>query len=110
MNLDFSTGIVATYEEETDKGITRTYGSLAWQLDFDRLIFNDVLQFYHRHGVIWDLDQTSDVVIKTWTGVRGPSLWGIVTTLEAQIDWDSQPVADNEEFDSVYRIKLGYQW
>ena len=110
MNLDFSGGIVAVYEEESGNNISRTYPSLAWVLRFNRMIFNDVLQFYHRHMVFMDLEQNNGVIVNSWTGLRGPSIWGIVTSLEAQLDWDTDPIAGSEKGDAVYRIKLGYQW
>lgn len=109
LNLSAETGIIAVHEEYSNTS-NNNYGALGWRIDFDRFLFGDALQFYHRQTGLWSLKDTSDVIWDTWTGLRFPMVLGLVASTEVNLDYDSGATEGADEWDQTYTIKLGYQW
>jgi len=109
MNLSTSTGISYVNEDfytESDDD----YVALPWNIDFDRYLFGEFMQFYHRQTGFWNLEHNSDVVWDTWTGLRFPMILGLVASTEIKTEYDSGAAATAKELDTTYLLKLGYQW
>jgi putative salt-induced outer membrane protein YdiY len=86
------------------------YTAMGWSIDFDKLLFADRVQLYHRQNGLLELDDTGNVVVNSWTGLRFPLYAGIVASTEAEVDYDGGAPAGVDEVDTIWRIKLGYQW
>jgi putative salt-induced outer membrane protein YdiY len=86
------------------------YSALGWNIDFDKLLLAERLQFYHRQNGTIELGDVSNVVVSTWTGLRMPLYAGIVASTEVEVDYDGGVPAGVDEVDTIWRIKLGYQW
>ncbi len=86
------------------------YSALGWNVDFDKLFLADRVQFYHRHNGLLELGGTGNVVVNSWTGLRFPLYAGLLASTEVQVDYDSGAPAGVDEVDSIWRVKLGYQW
>jgi len=86
------------------------YSALGWNIDFDRLLLADRMQFYHRHHGLLELGETGNVVVNSWTGLRFPLYAGVLASTEVQLDYDGGVPAGVDEFDTIWRVKLGYQW
>jgi hypothetical protein len=109
MNLRTSTGLSYVNEDfynESDDD----YVALPWQIDFDRFLFGDFMQFYHKQTGFWNLEDTGDVVWDTWTGLRFPLILGLVASTEIKVEYDSGAAEGADEVDTTYNLKLGYQW
>ncbi len=65
---------------------------------------------YLRQIGIWNLDETSDVVINTWTGVSFPLLWSLEAAVEVVLNFNSGVEEGVEELDENYRVRIGYTW
>ena len=86
------------------------YWALGWYVNFDRFIVPDRIQFYHHHNGLQSFQESSDLVIKSWTGFRFPIYMGIVASTEAEIEYEGAAPDDVDKKDTTYRVKLGYQW
>lgn len=86
------------------------YAALGWNIDFDRLLLSDRIQFYHRQSGLFELGEPDNVTVDTWTGFRFPLVAGILASIEAQIAYDGGAPSGVEKVDTIYRAKLGYQW
>ncbi len=86
------------------------YWAAGWLVDFDKFLFSDLMQFYHRHSGIWNFENTSDVVFDSRTGLRFPLIAGFVASTELQAEYDSGVAREKDELDTTYRFKLGYEW
>lgn len=109
MNLSTEAGPMYT-DEDFDNDPDDDYLALGWGINFDRYFFNEFMQFYHRHTGLWSMDDTSDVVWNTWTGLRFPLVLGFVASTEMQVEYDSGAAQNKDEVDTTYTLKLGYMW
>ncbi|RLQ23421.1 DUF481 domain-containing protein [Seongchinamella sediminis] len=98
VNEDFSTA------EDQD------YTAANWYLRMtSNYLGGDSLLYFDQRG-IWNLDQTSDVVIDTAVGLSFPLLWGLEAAAEILWEYDSGAVEGVEEMDETYRLRIGYRW
>jgi putative salt-induced outer membrane protein YdiY len=109
MNLRTSTGLSYVRENFNNQS-DDDYVALPWAINFDRFIFGEFMQFYHRQTGFWNLEDTSNVVWDTWTGLRFPLILGLVASTEIKVEYDSGAADDADETDTTYSLKLGYQW
>jgi putative salt-induced outer membrane protein YdiY len=109
MNLSTEAGPVYT-DEDFDNDSDDRYLALGWGINFDRYVFGEFMQFYHRQGGLWSMDDTSDLVWNTWTGLRFPLVLGVVVSTEMKIEYDSGAAEQAGDVDTKYTLKLGYAW
>ncbi len=109
MNLSTATGISYVKENFINQS-DDDYAALPWSINFDRFIFGDFMQFYHRQQGFWNLEDTGDVVWDTWTGLRFPLILGLVASTEIKTEYDSGAAEGAKDLDTTYLLKLGYQW
>jgi len=107
LSLEF--GPTYTYEnyEENDD---RNYAGAGWHFEVDRKILGGRLQPYHRNFGVLNLEDTGNVILQSWTGIRYPLRWGIVSSAEIKVEYDSAPVNKTDEIDTTYLFKIGYNW
>ncbi len=109
MNLSTEVGPVYV-NEKFDNDSDDDYVSLGWAIDFDRYVFGDFMQFYHRQTGLWNLEDTGDLVWNTWTGLRFPMILGVVATTEMKVEYNSGAADGADDVDTTYTLKLGYAW
>ncbi|MDH3900925.1 MAG: DUF481 domain-containing protein [Gammaproteobacteria bacterium] len=109
MNLSTEAGPLYT-DEDFDTAEDDDYLALGWGINFDKYLFKEFMQFYHRQNGLWSMDDTSNLVWNTWTGLRFPLVLGFVASTEMQIEYDSGAPNDVDEVDTTYTLKLGYTW
>ena len=109
MNLSTEAGPMYV-DEDFDNDPDDDYLALGWGINFDRYVFGEFMQFYHRQNGLWSMDDTSDFVWNTWTGLRFPLVLGIVASTEMQVEYDSGAAKDADDLDTTYTLKLGYAW
>ncbi len=86
------------------------YTALGWNLNFDKLVLSERVQFYHRHTGQMETGEAENVVVNSWTGLRFPLYAGINASTEVQADFDGGAPAGVDKMDTIYRLKLGYAW
>jgi putative salt-induced outer membrane protein YdiY len=109
MNLSTSAGPLYT-DEDFDTDPDNDYIALGWGIDFDKYLFREFMQFYHRQTGLWSMDDTSDVLWNTWTGLRFPLVWRFVASTEINFEYDSGAASTADKKDTKYTLKIGYQW
>jgi len=109
MNLRTTAGPLYT-DEDFDTDPDKDYIALGWGIDFDKYLFSEFMQFYHRQTGLWSMEDTSDVVWNTWTGLRFPLIWRFVASTEINYEYDSGTASNTDKTDTKYTLKLGYQW
>ncbi len=78
LNLSTTSGI-SYVDEDFFVADDDDYPALPWSIDFDMFLFDQFVQIYHKQIGFWNLDDTSDVVWDTWTGLRFPLAFGLVS-------------------------------
>jgi putative salt-induced outer membrane protein YdiY len=109
LNLSTTTGL-SYVDEDFITQDDDSYAALPWSVDFDMLLFNTNIQAYHKQTGFWNLEDTSDVALDTWTGLRFPLMYGLVASTEMKVEYDSGAAKDADELDTTYTLKLGYKW
>jgi hypothetical protein len=110
LNLLFELGLMYVYEDFVTVPINKYWGP-SWHLLFDKYILGaSGLQFYHEQAGLVNAENTSKWLWDSWTGLRMPLYGGILASAEFQVDYDSEPAPGTETTDTIYRLKLGYQW
>ena len=109
MNLSTTAGPMYA-DEDFDNNPDDDYIALGWGIDFDRYVFGEFMQLYHRQNGLWSMDDTSDLVWNTWTGLRFPLVLGLVASTEMQVEYDSGAADEADDLDTTYTLKLGYAW
>ena len=109
MNLRMSAGPMYV-DEDFDEDPDDDYIALGWNINFDKYLFQEFMQFYHRHNGLWSMDDTSDLVWNAWTGVRFPLVWRFVASTELQVEYDGGAAETADDLDTTYTLKIGYQW
>ena len=65
--------------------------------------------YFDQFGV-WNLKDTSDVIVNSTFGLSYPLLWRIEAAVEVLLEYDSGAVAGVDELDQTYKFRLGYSW
>lgn len=86
------------------------YTALGWNVDFDKLLWQERVQLYHKQNGLLELADTGNISVNSWTGLRFPLFAGVVASTEVQVDYDGGAPSGIDEVDTVWRVKLGYQW
>jgi len=109
LNLSTEVGPLYT-DEDFDTDPDNDYIALGWGINFDKYLFSELMQIYHRQTGLWSMADTSDVVWNTWTGLRFPLIWRFVASTEINYEYDSGAASGADKTDTKYTLKLGYQW
>ncbi len=81
-----------------------------WRISFDKFVYSDFLQIYHEQSGFLNARDTDKWLWKSWTGLRVPLFGGVIGSVEARFDYDSEPSEDTDSTQATYRLKLGYKW
>ncbi len=110
-DMNFSTEIGPMYvNEEYEAEPDDDYVALGWGIDFDKYVFDEFMQFYHRQNGLWSLENAGDIVWNSWTGLRFPLVYDFVISTEMRIEYNSRAVEGADNLDTKYTLKLGYTW
>jgi hypothetical protein len=100
---------VGVHEEFKDHS-DNDYMAGAWDINFDKYLFDEFMQFYHRQTGILSFEDATNLIWNTWTGFRFPLVYGFVASTELQTEYDGGATKDADNLDTTYLLKLGYAW
>lgn len=86
------------------------YGASNWNLHASSDYLGGDSTLYFDQLGIWNLENTSDVIVNTTFGLSYPLLWSIEAAVELLLEYDSGAVEDVDELDQTYRFRVGYTW
>ena len=109
INLRTEVGLVRVHEEFKNQS-DNNYTAAAWAIDFDKYLFDEFMQFYHRQNGLFSFEDASDVIWNTWTGFRFPLVYGFVASTELQTEYDGDAAEEADDLDTTFLLKLGYAW
>jgi len=87
-----------------------SYAAGRWAVNFDHLLYEDFIQFFHHHVGLMSLENTSKTSIQSQTGFRFKIYQGLNATAQVNLDWDNAPSPGVENTDRAYLFTLGYQF
>ena len=65
---------------------------------------------YSNHDALWNLDETSDIVLNTAFGLSFPLLGSLEAAAEILYEYDSGAIPGIEKLDETYNFRIGYTW
>ena len=81
-----------------------------WSLGYEQSFYEDMFRLYHDHDVVTPMDDLSSYFFESDSGVKIPLKKGIVASGEVEFDWNNDPAMGEQEDDTTYSVKLGYEW
>lgn len=78
--------------------------------NFDHLLFNNNLQFFHKHQLYVGLEDIQNLLFQAQTGLRLPIFNQINATIQYNFDWDNSPAKSKVRTDEAWLLNMGYSW
>jgi len=101
---------VSYVSEQFTSSPDQEYPGAIWTLDATSSYFGNDLRIYVRQNGIWDLKNTTEVVVNSTAGMSFPLIAAIEGSAEITWEYDSGAVSDVEELNQIYRFRIGYRW
>ncbi len=89
-------------------GTDNSYPAARWALNYDRYLFTNALQLFHKHEITLGLEDANDILLRSQTGLRVPLFQGLNATAQINYDWDKSPQPGAVSADTTYLFTLGY--
>ncbi|WP_146004223.1 DUF481 domain-containing protein [Halioglobus japonicus] len=86
------------------------YPGATWNLELSSDFLGGDSSLYMDQLGVWNLSETSDMVINTSFGLSFPLLLGFEAAAEILLEYDSGSVEGVERMDETYALRLGYYW
>ncbi len=86
------------------------YPGANWNVHITSNYLGGDSRLYLDHIGIWNLDETSDIILNTTFGLAFPLLFGLEGAAEVLLEYDAGAVEGVEELDETYKFRIGYTW
>ncbi|MGB5304974.1 MAG: DUF481 domain-containing protein, partial [Gammaproteobacteria bacterium] len=108
-NLSLEAGL-SYVNEDFELAEDDSYPAARWALNYDHFLYSKKLQFFHVHEGLLGIEDTSDIIITSRTGLRALLTENFTATAQVDLDWDNTPSPGNDRIDTRYLFNLGYGW
>ena len=81
-----------------------------WAVTFDQYLFEKKIEFFHFHEGFIGFENTSDLFIRSRTGLRFPFSKGFTLSTHYNLDWDNDPAPGRDKTDETFLYTIGYEW
>ncbi|MDX2465570.1 MAG: DUF481 domain-containing protein [Porticoccus sp.] len=81
-----------------------------WALKLDWPLPSSELTLFHRHELLWLIDEMDNTQLETSTGIKIPLLGGIFSEVRYDMDYVSEPASEQKHADHEWVISVGYNW
>jgi putative salt-induced outer membrane protein YdiY len=97
--------------EDFDEGEDQDYAAARWALRADHFLWSAwKLQAFHNHSLNWSLEDSSDYLFRSQTGLRIPIMDRLQATAQFNFDRDNSPADTAKKNDYEYLLTGGYTW
>jgi putative salt-induced outer membrane protein YdiY len=86
------------------------YVALQLGMDFERDLYKDDITIFHTNMYLNNLQDLSDIIIETRTGIKFDMAWDLVLSAEFETDWENEPAEDADKMDKRYMLKIGFEF
>jgi putative salt-induced outer membrane protein YdiY len=92
------------------EGARDDYPAFGWGLRYRHKVLAERAEIFHEQDGYWNLERTSDITVRTRTGVRVPVIDKLNASLQLNLDWEGDPAPGSDATDSTLLLGLGYAW
>lgn len=96
--------------EEFTTAENQDYTAANWDIDVTSDYLGGDSSLYLRQFGLWNLNETSDMVVDTTLGLSFPLLFSFEAAAEILWEYDSGAVENVDNLDETYRLRIGYKW
>jgi putative salt-induced outer membrane protein YdiY len=86
------------------------YGASNWNLHASSNYLGGDSSLYFDQNGIWNLEDTSNVIVNSTFGLSFPLVWNIEAAAEILLEYDSGAVENVDDMDQTYNFRVGYKW
>lgn len=109
--FSLSAELGASYvNEDFDQAEDQDYPGANWSFHISSNYLGGDSNLYIDQLGVWNLDETSDVIVNTSFGLSFPLLWNLEAAAEILLEYDSGAVEGVEKLDETYAFRIGYTW
>jgi len=101
---------VSYVDEDFDQAEDQDYPASNWNLHAASNILGGDSSLYFDQFGVWNLDNTSDVIVNSTFGLAFPLLFNIEAAAEVLLEYDSGAVEGVEKLDQTYNFRINYTW
>ena len=101
---------ISYVNEEFNVAEDQDYGASNWNMHASSNYLGGDSSLYFDQIGIWNLEDTSDVVVNTTFGLSFPLMWNFEAAAEILLEYDSGAVEDVDDLDQTYKLRIGYTW
>ncbi|MCL4775457.1 MAG: DUF481 domain-containing protein [Burkholderiaceae bacterium] len=91
-------------------GSDESWPALGWGANLGYRLDAWPAELFHDQQGFLNLDDPSQVTLRSRTGLRVPFASGLTASLQFNFDWDSQPSPGRRSGDATWLVGLGYAW
>lgn len=106
-NLSLEGGL-SYVNEDYGTAADQSFPSLRAALKYDQLFWDERLKFFHASELLASVDDTSDYLLKTRTGIRIPVGKTLNLSTQVNLDYDNLPAPGKDSTDSAVLFSVGY--
>lgn len=97
-------------EEDFFEAEDQEYAAATWAMKATSDVLGGDSRLYFDQTGYWNLDDTSDVIVRSIFGLGFPLMWNFEAAAEVLLEYDSGIVRQRKELDQTYRFRVGYSW
>lgn len=86
------------------------YPALGWGIKYAHWVFQHKAELFHEQEGFWNLTDSSDVTVRTRSGLRVPITNSLNANAQLNVDWEGKPAERHKATDSTLLFGLGYAW
>jgi putative salt-induced outer membrane protein YdiY len=103
-------GGIEAMVEDRSTGPTDSHPALGWGVRLARHVLDRRAELFHEQDGYWNVEEESDVTLRTRSGVRIPLLKGLSVSAQLNLDWEGEPEEGREATDTTLLLGVGYNW
>lgn len=107
LHLGFEAGPNYVNEDYKVNSEDKDYAALRWAFNYDQKL-NEILSVFHNHKIVQSLATSNDMIVNARTGFSVPIVDKIQAGFEWRVDWNNNPVINNDRLDQAYMANIGY--
>jgi putative salt-induced outer membrane protein YdiY len=91
-------------------GTDERYPALGWDVRLSHWLGAKAVELLHEQEGYWNLHDTTQVTLRSRTGMRVPVAKGMVANASLNVDWERQPAPGRKPVDTTLLMGLGWEW
>lgn len=98
------------YSQEKISGVSDSGATALWNLIYEHDFKGGAISFFHNNNMNYQFYGNNNLILKTNTGFRFDIIGSLYTTVAYRYDYETEPAAGTEDYDSTLAIGIGAEF